>query len=866
MIFQSRILEAINHGNAELVTELLTNEKCREKIDLNDTDPEDGNNLLHCAVKHGHEEIAHLLLQVHDLDCNAYNNANLTPLLLCALSGNPRLLKILLESSKIDVNATDPDTGQNLLHILVKKVDSVQVPNWKDYLDCLHLGLGQRGLDLNINAMDDNGQTPQDLAIEREDENLVKLFNSLKDCSQDEEGHRLRRRQVLVNHIRQNDDVAIHRIQKLIQKLSAEEINKSAPGVNNLIQEACEHGADTYLKLLLQVPGVCPNSFANGTKPPLFLAAERVDAKVLKLLLGVANTEITTDQDASILHVLLRKPIRKRLGDYLEVFELIMDSCEQLLPIDCQDVLGNTALHYATQMWPHSVVKRILEHGAHIATPNLYNQVPLDKIHPQTLEDFLNESCILPDEEREDISSLSYMIRVKFDFLIRNSEDSKEDGIIPETEGLWHMSQSKKHSYLLNHPVITTFLWLKWKKLGYIYNINLAFFLAFFLTMIFYIFTNFQSLNDCQTGSAAPIALHYTAIVFLSILCSREVFQLVLNPTRYIGSPSNWVDILLIGLTSHITIFSSPDCSVQQHQRRHSAAFIIILSCYECVTMLGRHPRWATANTYVVMLYKVLQTFIQFLAWYSVFIVAFAMGFYILLHDEDHQKQQQQDKYIFFDSLDLSLIKTFTMFVGELEFGDLPIKSRIGYLFLLVFVFFIVVVLMNLLNGLAVNDIAAIREEAQVHTYKTQVEILSYIEAVLLGDPTDFLERSSNIQLQYYLPSMNLKGLMKLLPSWTKSLMVSEKKIKLLPSSKGKYFQFKVNEKTSRIQCFTFDQRLTNNGDELEIPDLPVFIKDNAKCVVERVQKEAQEDQAQEEMKAQIRQLHSKLDQILQKL
>ena len=206
------------------------------------------------------------------------------------------------------------------------------------------------------------------------------------------------------------------------------------------------------------------------------------------------------------------------------------------------------------------------------------------------------------------------------------------------------------------------------------------------------------------------------------------------------------------------------------------------------------------------------------------------------------------------------------MFVGELEFGDLPIKSRIGYLFLLVFVFFIVVVLMNLLNGLAVNDIAAIREEAQVHTYKTQVEILSYIEAVLLGDPTDFLERSSNIQLQYYLPSMNLKGLMKLLPSWTKSLMVSEKKIKLLPSSKGKYFQFKVNEKTSRIQCFTFDQRLTNNGDELEIPDLPVFIKDNAKCVVERVQKEAQEDQAQEETKAQIRQLHSKLDQILQKL
>ncbi len=31
----------------------------------------------------------------------------------------------------------------------------------------------------------------------------------------------------------------------------------------------------------------------------------------------------------------------------------------------------------------------------------------------------------------------------------------------------------------------------------------------------------------------------------------------------------------------------------------------------------------------------------------------------------------------------LSLVKTFTMFVGELEFGDLPIETTVGYLFLL---------------------------------------------------------------------------------------------------------------------------------------------------------------------------------------
>ena len=62
--------------------------------------------------------------------------------------------------------------------------------------------------------------------------------------------------------------------------------------------------------------------------------------------------------------------------------------------------------------------------------------------------------------------------------------------------------------------------------------------------------------------------------------------------------------------------------------------------------------------------------------------------------------QDAADYYPFFDTLDLSVVKTFTMFVGELEFGDLPIETPVGYLFFLAFIFLIVVVMMNLLNGL----------------------------------------------------------------------------------------------------------------------------------------------------------------------
>ena len=100
------------------------------------------------------------------------------------------------------------------------------------------------------------------------------------------------------------------------------------------------------------------------------------------------------------------------------------------------------------------------------------------------------------------------------------------------------------------------------------------------------------------------------------------------------------------------------------------------------------------------------------------FIFAFALGFYILLHKDDGE---QDDEYPFFNYLGLTVVKTFTMFVGELEFADLPIETPVGYVFFMAFIFLIVVVMMNLLNGLAVSDTGVIRNEAEINFYACQV-------------------------------------------------------------------------------------------------------------------------------------------------
>ena len=58
-----------------------------------------------------------------------------------------------------------------------------------------------------------------------------------------------------------------------------------------------------------------------------------------------------------------------------------------------------------------------------------------------------------------------------------------------------------------------------------------------------------------------------------------------------------------------------------------------------------------------------------------------------------------------------SIIKTFVMFVGEMEYGNIHFSEKsklelaLGQFVFLVFVFMFVVVFMNLLNAIAIGDI-----------------------------------------------------------------------------------------------------------------------------------------------------------------
>ena len=100
----------------------------------------------------------------------------------------------------------------------------------------------------------------------------------------------------------------------------------------------------------------------------------------------------------------------------------------------------------------------------------------------------------------------------------------------------------------------------------------------------------------------------------------------------------------------------------------------------------------------------------------------------IILQDLNSNIQKDgNDEVDFFDSPWTTIVLTFAMFVGELDFSDIPIDptktfSVVSYIFFLIFVLMMVVILMNLLNGLAVADVGEIVRDAKVVSIKSRYQ------------------------------------------------------------------------------------------------------------------------------------------------
>lgn len=504
------------------------------------------------------------------------------------------------------------------------------------------------------------------------------------------------------------------------------------------------------------VLGADPNRRTEkNSKYPIEIAAEHGYYEIMELLLNHPQITIPKKTLITLLKHIDNDKFPKK--DHEKCYDLLLGKLKvnnRLADVNYEDESGNSALHYSVRYAEPEKTEELLNLNASLASKNVYGVMPIQDIQPELLEKHL-DNCIQFNTKTKSIEKEDFPVTFNYRTLIppvpqKNICTSEYDleskchspaqELVKEMEVIYYMSRAAEYKHLLKHPVIVSFLFMKWHRIRWLFYINLATYITFFTSMVVYIFTSFANFSGEEKSNFTKfiicIAYALFAITFI-ILVFRELFQIVVSTRKYLKNFENYMELILIFIAA--SILFSPSASDDLRKQLSSTA--ILLSAFELVLMVGQHPK---LSTNVVMLKTVSFNFFKFLLWYSLLIIAFALSFFILFADSTSETSEtnttatpggDEEENLFTDP-GKSVFKTIIMLTGEFDassinFQTFPILSKLIFA---LFIFMIAIILLNLLNGLAVSDTQMIKNDAELVGHIARAQHVYYVESMLLGN------------------------------------------------------------------------------------------------------------------------------------
>lgn len=572
-----------------------------------------------------------------------------------------------------------------------------------------------------------------------------------------------------------------------------------------LVHSAARRGDEELFDFLLDDADVAKSVGIEeplGPNHPVVIAANYGYFKILEVF-GQKRKDLLCrgffDSDKTLLHEVfnrewVQRPDGSRLNDvsYVRCTKELLKNLPLSERVDKTDQEGNTALHLAARLEDKESIMTLLQYQAAMFIENRRKICAFEVIPVDTLTEFLNSECIKSESKGDikitldfnfmkpplaPIHSNSHQIQPRgspvnkaTNHLVQMDREDDVDGqncassieSSPLRDGramtsvrqaepkeqnimfelLSRSDVARERKALITHPVIASYLWLKWMRIRIWFFLNLSVYVAFSSSVSLYVYTQFggviratESAESKQTtdqgGLDIPdsiaLATSIVAAVFCAFQSGKEFYQIIKTKWNYFLSVENIAELLLILSTLGIMIPYWAGCDLEETAfMRSLSAFVILLSWTLVFLVIGRHP---TFSKYVSMFSRVSVTYMKIFSIYIIMIIAHGFAFYIINIESG-------------ESIGETLFKLPTMAIGEADPGDFYegegwiLAARI--LTFLSFVFFITIVMMNLLNGLAVSDVAKIREDAKIDSWLMRVEMISTIES-MLTNPKWFL-------------------------------------------------------------------------------------------------------------------------------
>ncbi|KAK3859862.1 hypothetical protein Pcinc_034051 [Petrolisthes cinctipes] len=303
-----------------------------------------------------------------------------------------------------------------------------------------------------------------------------------------------------------------------------------------------------------------------------------------------------------------------------------------------------------------------------------------------------------------------------------------------------------KRLNLLAHPVSISLVKHKWMNLSrYVYYSSLVFYLVFLTFFTGYILSapdwvqvkqqlNLTDTNTRPSCADAEAELDLKrnvfmqagkwVIIIMAILnIIRELFQMYQARLNYLGVENlmEWCCYVM----AVCLVWDFKDCIIREDWQWQLGAASIFLAWMNLLLFIRKLP---FLGIYVVMFTDILETFLKFSTVFLLFIIAFAFSFYTVLRNQGP-----------FSSCSSSLLKTTVMMIGELEFDSifhsgspsmLP-YPEVTYMLFVLFLILMTILVMNLLLGLAVDDIKAVQDQAILKRLAMQTQLVFDVESVI---------------------------------------------------------------------------------------------------------------------------------------
>ncbi|XP_051858176.1 transient receptor potential cation channel protein painless-like [Drosophila albomicans] len=432
---------------------------------------------------------------------------------------------------------------------------------------------------------------------------------------------------------------------------------------------------------------------------------------------------LKTVAKSTLLKTMIKQVQLKPLDNYLQrneyqecLLQWLKDRREFINDFDNE---LKTPLHYAVLCRNEIAIRVHLKEGARLGVCNDNNRFVIEDMDAKLLEKHF-DYCITGRGEKT--SHEGYEIIMNF---LNMTNENNELDIAP----IACMARSKELCTLLEHPLITCFLQLKWSRLTTIF-ITTHFIINIILSLILWIHICLRFPK--RHNNELPIWIVKSLLqVLIGYLLIVEVFCFAI--AKHWGRLFHFILIFMLILTN---IECGDDI------QRLISVFAIMLMGIKLMNLIGALPV-PFISVHMLMLRQVASTFATSLLQYSMLLFNFSLCFYVLFSKPSSTNSANStdsanltgsanatDNHfsLSFEKLDLSFIKTLVMFNGENDNIDAN-----GYfsIFVVIIFMFMVMVLTNLLGGLAFGDTQTIRAQVELNAAICRANVLYNYEELL---------------------------------------------------------------------------------------------------------------------------------------